>query len=219
VSEPFYAPHQVAQLREGYPTVDRTYERLLRDYVSLRLTNEAANEYARHGFVRRLGTLKRCIGNVYSIYPPERSDKPSRNECLDLAINLQSFMFNVFGCIDNLAWIWVKERQLKDKRDRPLRDQHVGLRLGYDTVRQSFSIEFQRYLTSRDDWFEYLEDYRHALAHRIPLYVAPYTLSPSKLKEHNELENRKHEAHKQRDFDLWLRLDLRKKPSVPSRRG
>jgi len=33
----------------------------------------------------------------------ERFDKPSRNECLDLAINLQSFIFNVFGCIDNLA--------------------------------------------------------------------------------------------------------------------
>jgi hypothetical protein len=28
----------------------------------LRLTSEAAYEYARHGFVRRPGTLKRCTG-------------------------------------------------------------------------------------------------------------------------------------------------------------
>jgi hypothetical protein len=52
-----------------------------------------------------------------------------------------------------------------------------------------------------------LENYRHALAHRIPLYVAPYTLRRSKLDEHNELERRKYEAHDQRDIDLWLRLD------------
>jgi hypothetical protein len=99
----YYKLHQLAELNDGYATVTPAYERLLGEYLSLRLTNEAAYEYVRHGFVRRLGTLKRSIENVYSIYPPERSDKPTRDECLDLAINLQSFMFNVFGCIDNLA--------------------------------------------------------------------------------------------------------------------
>jgi hypothetical protein len=203
----YFKPHQLVELQEGYQTVNPAYERLMGDYLSLRLTNEAAYEYVRHGFVRRLGTLKRCIENVYSTYPPERSDKPSRDECLDLAINLQSFVFNVFGCIDNLAWIWVKERQVTDNRGRPLRDQHVGLRSACVTVRDTFSPEFQQYLLSRDGWFEYLESYRHALAHRIPLYVAPYTLHSSKLDEHNQLERHKHKAHQQRDFDLWLLLD------------
>ena len=128
MAEPFYAPHQLAELQDGYYAVNPAYEQLLEDYLSLRLTNEAAYEYARHGFVRRLGTLKRCIENVYSIYLPERIDKPSRNECLDLAINLQGFIFNVFGCIDNLAWVWVKEKDIRDKQGRPLRSQKVGLR-------------------------------------------------------------------------------------------
>jgi hypothetical protein len=101
----YFKPDQLVELKEGYQTVNPAYERLMGEYLSLRLTNEAAYEYVRHGFVRRLGTLKRCIENVYSTYPPERSDKPPRDECLDLAINLQSFVFNVFGCIDNLAWI------------------------------------------------------------------------------------------------------------------
>ena len=205
--DPFYAPRQSAELQEGYWTVNPGYERLLAEYLSLRLSNEAAYEYARHGFVRRLGTLKRCIENVYSICPPERNDMPKRDECLDLAINLQSFMFNVFGCIDNLAWIWVKDPQLTDNRGRPLRDQQVGLRAGCIAVRSTFSTRFQEYLTSRDNWFTYLEGYRHALADRIPLYVAPYTLSPAKLDEHNELERRKNEAHAQHDYDLWLKLD------------
>jgi hypothetical protein len=98
MSDPYYyTPHQLAELKDGYSTVCSAYERLTYEYLSLRLTNEAAYEYVRHGFVRRLGILKRCIENVYSIYPPERADKPSRDECLDLAINLQSFLFNVFG--------------------------------------------------------------------------------------------------------------------------
>jgi hypothetical protein len=58
MSEPFYAPHQLAELQEGYYAINRTYEQLLGEYLSLRLTSEAAYEYARHGFVRRPGTLK-----------------------------------------------------------------------------------------------------------------------------------------------------------------
>ena len=62
MTEPFYAPHQLAELQEGYYAVNRTYERLLGEYLSLKLTSEAAYEHPRHGFVRRLGTLKRCTG-------------------------------------------------------------------------------------------------------------------------------------------------------------
>ena len=156
--QPHYRPDQLAQLREGCQAVAQGYERMLGEYLTVSLSNEAAREYARHGFVRRLGTLKRCIENVYSIYPPERFDKPSRNECLDLAINLQSFMFNVFGCIDNLAWVWVKDREIQDKQGRPLRAQQVGLRSGCVDVYQTFSPDFQKYLVSREKWFGYLED-------------------------------------------------------------
>jgi hypothetical protein len=36
---------------------------LLGEYLSLRLTSEAAYEHPRHGFVRRLGMLKRCTSS------------------------------------------------------------------------------------------------------------------------------------------------------------
>lgn len=39
--------------------------------------------------------------------------------------------------------------------------------------------ELQAYLAEHDAWFEYLEDYRHALAHRIPLYIPPRQLGPT----------------------------------------
>ena len=62
MAEPFYARRQLAELQEGYYADNRTYEQLLGEYLSLRLTSEAAYEHARHGFVPRLGTLKRCTG-------------------------------------------------------------------------------------------------------------------------------------------------------------
>jgi hypothetical protein len=122
----YFTTDQLNQLQEGYTGVNAGYEHLLSEYLSLTLTNDAAYEYIRHGFVRRLGTLKRCIENVFSIYPPERSDKPSRDECVDLAIDLQSFIFNVFGSIDNLAWIWVREKQIRDKKGPLLKFEWVG---------------------------------------------------------------------------------------------
>jgi hypothetical protein len=36
MTEPFYAPHQLAELQEGYYAVNRTYEQLLGEYLSLR---------------------------------------------------------------------------------------------------------------------------------------------------------------------------------------
>ena len=45
-------------------------------------------------------------------------------------------------------------------------------------VHETLSREFREYLVSREQWFLYLEDYRHALAHRIRLIplsqVLPY---------------------------------------------
>ena len=45
MAEPFYARRQLAELQEGYYAVNRTYEQLLGEYLSLRLSSEAADEY------------------------------------------------------------------------------------------------------------------------------------------------------------------------------
>jgi hypothetical protein len=48
--------------------------------------------------------------------------------------------------------------------------------------------ELQRYLESIAGWFEYLEDYRHALAHRIPLYIPPFAVAPNNENRYRDLE-------------------------------
>lgn len=63
--------------------------------------------------MRRLGTLKRCIENVFTPIPPKTEHIPDRDVLRDAQINLQAFVANVYGAIDNLAWLWVYERGLR----------------------------------------------------------------------------------------------------------
>jgi hypothetical protein len=200
-----FTPDQIQQLQFDFLTVYQTYYRLMTTCLSLTTKNAKSREYILHGFLRRLGTLQRCVQNIYSIYPPERSDIPSREECVDLAINLQSFVFNVFGCIDNLAWVWATERRLTAEAGGKLGPMDISFQK--KRLRKTLPPEFRRYLDDLKNWFCYMEDFRHALAHRIPLYVPPYTVASSNFDEHNNLERGKNAAIQRRDFNEYEHLD------------
>jgi hypothetical protein len=200
-----FTPDQIRQLQHDLLTVDQTYYRMTIVCWSFITENAKSREYILHGFLRRLGLLQRCIQNVYSIYPPERSDIPSRDECVDLAINLQSFVFNVFGCIDNLAWVWATERRLTAEAGGMLGPMDISFQK--KRLRKTLPPEFRRYLDDIKNWFCYMEDFRHALAHRIPLYVPPYTAVLSNFDKHNILERDKDAAIQRRDFNEYERLD------------
>ena len=65
----------------------------------------------------------------------------------------------------------------------------------------------QAYLVERDPWFAYLENFRHSLGHRIPLYVAPYIVNPENLANYENLEKQMNAAIFQlRDLDEHARL-------------
>jgi len=76
----------------------------------------------------------------------------------------------------------------------------VGLGKKNKAVRRSFSDGFQAYLSDLDNWFDNLENFRHALAHRIPLYVAPFVILQANEATYRDLEDRKSEAIARRDF-------------------
>jgi hypothetical protein len=119
-------------------------------------------------------------------------------------INLQAFIFNAFGCIDNLA-CWVKEKGLQHDGS-PIPDTWIGLRENNTFVRQSFSIEFQEYLNGRNAWFKNLENFRHALAHRIPPYISPYTIPNDKVAAYQQQEKDRMAALGRRDKAEYERL-------------
>ena len=64
----------------------------------------------------------------------------------------------------------MSEQNITKSDGAPLPPEWVGLRAKNTDVRDSLGQEFRQFLEGMSDWFKYLEDYRHALAHRIPLY-------------------------------------------------
>ena len=103
--------------------------------------------------------------------PPRISWAPSRFNLLDAVIHLQAFVVNARGCTDNLAHVWVREKELTGEDGAPLADAEVGFAPGNEVVLGSLSLEFAGYLRDLGPWFEYLGRFLHALEHHVPLYV------------------------------------------------
>jgi hypothetical protein len=151
------------------------------------LRNDRAHEFMVHGFLRRSATLKRCIENIYRLNPPERVEKLLSHDREDLQINLQAFVFNVFGALDNLALVTVHELGIKI----------LPGRIGFlkekvdENLANVLSKEFRNYITSLElsEWKNYMRDFRHALGHRIPLYVPPSGLNKRDLKRYHKIED------------------------------
>lgn len=188
-------------MRDAYQSLDKRYSDLLVAYFAHTFTNDRAKEYATHGFPRRLGILVQCIQNLFTLLPPESDEIPSRENRLDAMINLHAFVFNVYGALDNLAWIWIREKAITRADGRPIPDAWVGLGPENTCVRESFSKGFQDYLKARNEWFEHLANFRHALAHRIPLYIPPYVIPEKNRAAYDEFEVQKAEAVKALAFD------------------
>ena len=61
---------------------------------------------------------------------------PSRDTCVDRAINVQSFVLNVFWRLDILASGCVIEKSILGRNDRPLKGIQIGI--NKDPVKASF---------------------------------------------------------------------------------
>src|SRR5271154_4124473 len=184
----FYSQQQVEQLTNELATIAQKYQGLLFSIHDRQYQTARSREFAMHGFMRRLGTLRRCIERVFHILPPGSDDIPSVAAREDATVAIQAFVFNVFGCLDNLASIWVEEKAVRKADGTRLSQGSIGFGVKYTRVRQSFSDQFRAYLASREDWFSYLDDFRHALAHRIPLYIPPHAVSPDNQAAYQALE-------------------------------
>ncbi|OCK55433.1 hypothetical protein LMTR3_11505 [Bradyrhizobium sp. LMTR 3] len=165
-----------------------------------------AKEFAAHGVSRRLKTMSHCIEKVFATLPPEREDHPSMEELIDAVIHIQAFTFNAFACLDNLAWIWVCEQKLTTDKGEEIPPTKIGLGRKCRIVRRSLPADFQKHLKSLDGWFDHLENFRHALAHRIPLYIPPAAIREQDVPKYELLEKQMAKAHRRRNYDRYEKL-------------
>jgi hypothetical protein len=124
---------------------------------------------------------------------------------------IQSFVMNISGCLDNLAWIWVFESDLRTKDGKQPEPYQVGLGESYGLIRKSFSRPFRKYLRTRRKWFDHIAEFRHPLAHRIPLYIPPYIISEHDSKKYAELEQASADALVAGDYEKYDQLQLEQK--------
>ena len=196
----YYKKEHLAKIRERRLEIQGKTDNLVILFTRFRFVNAKAGEYARHGFARRIQILNRCINNLFRVLPAGTIKVPKRERLHDATINLQAFFANAYGCIDNLAWVWAHESGLATTIKR----RDVGLQKNNTKVRSTFTQEFQKFLTSRDDWFEYLADFRHALAHRVPPYIPPGSVRPKDLDAFKDLEHRMNRLSNLSEFDSLL---------------
>jgi len=183
----YFSEQQIAELQNDYDSIEEKYLFLLKEFTSHKYKTEDASEHATQGFMRRLKTMSYCIRNVFELLPPDLDVIPSEEDRDDALINIQAFLFNVFGSVDNLAWMWVKETNLKKNGKEPSKNQ-IGLRSGNKIVRESLPKNLEDHLKGLEAWFEYLENFRHALAHRVPPYIPPHIVPPDKEAAYLQLE-------------------------------
>lgn len=164
------------------------------EYLLGRLDSEGvAREYITQGFLRRLSTMARCIEQIFCICPPDTCKLADSSVATDVGIYLQAFYINLYGAFENLARVCIEKSDavlsepekrtasfLSKKLDKKIKSALPPTLLDYHSTSEMSS------------WREHLKEFRHALAHRIPLYVPPFRMRPEDVCLYNELEAESH---------------------------
>lgn len=202
----FFAEPALNEMAEARMNIRGKYENLLMKFVTLPLKDATAKEYATQGYPRRLGIMAHCIHQFFETVPPDKEEIPSKEQIFDATVSIQAFLVNAFGCIDNLARIWVHEKPVKTVKGKPLPKGEIGLFVHHTRVRTSLSKGFQEYLETLNEWLTFMGNFRHALAHRIPLYIPPYAVRTQDEATYEEIEKKMIEASQRGELAEYERL-------------
>ena len=93
----------------------------------------------------------------------------------------------------------------KDGKQLPL--QWIGFGCDKTEVRESLPDRIVEYLLENQNWYKNLENFRHALAHRIPLYIPPGYLSETQVVEYSDIQARIDKAVLRKDYETVDKLE------------
>jgi hypothetical protein len=188
-----YSDQATASMVRELAFLRAKYGELMRLFVYRNYVSDRGRELGIQGFMRRVKIMVNCIDRVFECLPPQQArDKlPDDDAVVGAEIAVHAFFVNLYGAIDNLAWVWVCEKNVQDQKGHPVKLRDVGFWSGNTIVRGSLPTRTQTYLAERNEWLGYVADWRHPLAHRVPPYIPPYCVDPSNSKAYRELEDKK----------------------------
>jgi hypothetical protein len=182
----YFSQEALDDLTKGRAELAPELRKLKAAYAGRAWANEKAKEYAQHGLCRRLSIMVHMVETVFELLPPDLDAIPESVTVMDATACIQNFVMNAFGCLENLAWIWVLEKNIRGKGGAELGRYEIGL--GKPHVRKSFSPECKAFLDDNQDWLGNLISFRDGLAHRIPLYIAPYVIEEAAAEQHKAFD-------------------------------
>ena len=142
-----YSEEGLQGLEEQFLGLQGRCNDLISSYLEMDFKNDRAKEFVRHGLCRRLSLMTRCIQKVFEVLPPDSQEVPDADLNHDVTVHLQAFVFNAYGCLDNLAHIWVLEKNVKKENGDPLPQFWVGLGSKNEAVLKSLPDSFTKYLS------------------------------------------------------------------------
>jgi len=202
----YYCEADLQRMREKFFELKKQHEEQLLSVASRSFTTSKGDEFAKHGFLRRCTMLWKCVENTFATIPPELNAVPHQEEIHNVTINLHCFVIHVFGACDDLAWILVHEKEITKPDGTELPPSWIGLRKTNKAVRAKLSDEMNTVLDRLENWFKHVEEFRHSLAHRIPLYVPPYLVPHDREDEYLRLERESWQALLEGDVDMHHQL-------------
>jgi hypothetical protein len=201
----------VGQVASEYPRVlerFRDFKLYALNELAWSLKVEKAQEYLLHGVGRRVTTIERCLVNVFTAFPPEQTKILPTDAVSDVIINLQAFVFNVYGVFDNVAWVYI----LEQRRESSIEGGRRAIGLFDKRTQAHLSPKMLSFLRDQkiSSWFsDYSKNFRDALAHRIPLYVPPFVETKEERKRRVALEAEAWAAIKEHRFEDATRLQAK----------
>jgi len=180
-----YSPDQIAELENDLLDWLQRSDKLSDLAVCFPYSNTDARKFATQGLSRRLKYLEHALKRVFEIYPMNAS-RMDREVVREAELLLQAFCMNVFGAIDNLAWVWVTERAVTKEEGRELSHFEVvfdGKKA--KILRASLTAKVLTEVEAAEGWFQVLRSYRDGIAHQIPIYI-PRLIDPSMAQQWNE---------------------------------
>ncbi|RBA25499.1 hypothetical protein [Herminiimonas fonticola] len=125
-----------------------------------------ARTFANEGIGRRLQLIERAVNNIYRIYPLNKKTFLTKDECIDIAIQMHAFVINLYALFDNIAWVCILEsgQQLAPLKIGPFKSES----------QRFFPKRLKEYLAQETvkTWFDdYGKLYRDSTAHRIAPYL------------------------------------------------
>ena len=202
----YYKEKHIDEMATKFRELEAKYEALRENILMHGFSTPKGEEFAKHGFLRRSDMLWRCVQKTFETIPPNLGEKPSRDQTKDVTIFLHCFIIHVFGACDDLAWILVHEKGITKPNGSDLPPAWIGFRKDNKHVRDQLSAKMIGVLDGFEKWSEHVDEFRHSLAHRIPLYVPPYIIRHDREDDYRRLERESWDALVRGDLEEHQRL-------------